>query len=304
MGGQTVHSSPVDPFSETCLGLDQPPGRDRRLAWPLLPGLKGQARSLCTALAMAGILLTGAASPSRAQSLDACAQGGSDEGMATDASCCPDDILSVYWPGRPQQLSQTLCQLLIFPTARLPNNEDFSRQIVDGSFSSDSRRASASTMTLPSLWWNRDSLTSQLGGRRLVQSWISYQIKVSSIPVVDVMINPQMWSVLSYNERYAVLNQFGTAARHFGYNLRFFQGNARNYRLVGVYACDFGSQSGPSAVDLDDNLDDVQTCSANLDMALLVQLQRNLLAEGERRQQSQTPTAQNVTPDSRSGDSL
>ncbi|PSN16924.1 hypothetical protein C7293_00660 [filamentous cyanobacterium CCT1] len=195
-------------------------------------------------------------------------------------------MLTPYWPERSPQLQQTFCELLMFPTATLPNSEAFTDRIVDGSLSSDSRRASADTMTLPSLWWNRDSLTSHLGGRRLVDSWISYQVKDSGTTVIDVVINPQIWSILTYNERYAVLNQFGTTARDFGYNLRFFQGNSRNYRMMGLYACDFVNQPAaplPSSQALDDN---VQTCSANLDAGLIVLLQRNLLAESERRQQA------------------
>lgn len=246
-------------------------------------------RRLWLAIAGAGLLLVGGANRAQAQSPEACAVQGGGEVAILDATCCPDELLTAYWPGRSPQLNQTFCQLLMFPTATLGNGDDFTARIVDGSLSSDSRRASADTMTLPSLWWNRDSLTSHLGGRRLVESWISYQIEDSDTTVVDVMVNPQMWSVLTYNERYAVLNQFGTAARDFGHNLRFFQGNPRNARMVGLYACDFVDQPGlPLGAE-----DDVYACSANVDSTLIVQLQRNLLAEGERRYQ---PTAQVVEP--------
>ncbi|MEA5447798.1 hypothetical protein VB780_04405 [Leptolyngbya sp. CCNP1308] len=246
-------------------------------------------RRLWLAIAGAGLLMVGGASRSQAQSSEACAVQGGEEVAILDAACCPDELLTAYWPGRSPQLNQTFCQLLVFPTATLGNGDDFTDRIVDGSLSSDSRQASADTMTTPSLWWNRDSLTSHLGGRRLVESWISYQIEDSGTTVVDVMVNPQMWSVLTYNERYAVLNQFGTATRDFGYNLRFFQGNPRNARMVGLYACNFVDQPGlPLGAE-----DDVYACSANLDAGLIVQLQRNLLAEGERRYQS---TAQVVAP--------
>jgi hypothetical protein len=200
-------------------------------------------------------------------------------------------MLTPYWPERSAQIQQTFCELLVFPTATLPNGDSFTDRIVDESLSSDSRRASADTMTLPSFWWNRDSLTSHLGGRRLVDSWISYQVKDTGTTVVDVMVNAQIWSVLTYNERYAVINQFGTAARDFGYNLRFFQGNSRNYRMMGLYACDFINQPGdplaePLAAEDLAAEDNVRTCSANLDAGLIVLLQRNLLAESERRQQA------------------
>lgn len=248
-------------------------------------------RQLWLAIAGAGLLMVGGANRSQAQSSEACAVQGSEEVAIIDAACCPDELLTAYWPGRSTELNQTFCQLLVFPTATLANGDDFTDRIVDGSLSSDSRRASPTTMTLPSLWWNRDSLTSHLGGRRLVESWISYQIEDSGTTVVDVMVNPQMWSVLTYNERYAVLNQFGTAARDFGHNLRFFQGNPRTSRMVGLYACDFVDQSGLPL----DSENSVSACSANLDSSLIVQLQRNLLAEGERRYQP-TPTAQALEP--------
>ncbi|TVQ08495.1 MAG: hypothetical protein EA368_11735 [Leptolyngbya sp. DLM2.Bin27] len=245
------------------------------------------------ALAGAGLLLLGGTvSRASAEALATC--GSIDGAGLLDAACCPGDVLSNYWPMRSQQLSQTFCQLLMFPTATLANTDDFSDRIVDGSFSSDSRYASADTMTLPSLWWNRDSLTRHLGGRRLVQSWISYQIKDSATPVVDVLINPQMWSVLTYSERYAVLNQFGTAARSFGYNLRFFQGSTHSNRLVGLYACEFDAQpaaAGATATGY--------RCSANLDATRIVQIQRQLVAAGPRRQPPLAPTAQTTATDER-----
>ncbi|MBD2231874.1 hypothetical protein [Phormidium tenue] len=271
--------------------MDGAPGHSPRVS------VKGQscdsraqgerARQLGLAIAGAVLLMVGGANRSPAQSSSACAVQDGEEVAILDAACCPDELLTAYWPGRSTTLNQTFCQLLVFPTATLANGDDFTDRIVDGSLSSDSRRASPTSMTLPSLWWNRDSLTSHLGGRRLVESWISYQIEDSGTTVVDVMVNPQMWAVLTYNERYAVLNQFGTAARDFGHNLRFFQGNSRTSRMVGLYACDFVEQPGLPL----DSENSVYACSANLDSSLIVQLQRNLLAEGARRYQ---PTAQAI----------
>ena len=269
MDRETGHSPQARQFSVQDQAWGRPARRWAQRFWQ-------NRRQVYLAIASAGLLAVAPYSIS-AQAQTVCAS----QGSADEAVCCPGDMLKAYWPGRSPQLNQTLCQLLMFPTATLANGDDFSQRIVDGSLSSDSR-ASADTMTLPSLWWNRDSLSARLGGRRLVDSWISYQIKDSSTPVVDMMINPQMWSVLTYNERYAVLNQFGTAARNFGYNLRFFQGNSRSYRLVGVYACEFVDLQGePLGSD-----NRVRACSANLDAGLIVLLQRNLLAEVERRQQS------------------
>lgn len=263
MDGETGHSPQARQFSVQ--GFSQGGRRWRRVC-----------------LAIAGIgLLVAAPHPAEAQAV--CnSQGSADEAGIMDAACCPSDVLVPYWPDQSPQLNQTFCQLLVFPTATLPNGDNFTQRIVDGSLSSNSRRASAESMTLPSLWWNRDSLTSHLGGRRLVNSWISYQIEDSGTAVVDMVINPQIWSVLTYNERFAVLNQFGTAARDFGYSVRFFEGNSRNYRMAGLYACDFVDQPGESLA----SENSFRACSANLDAGLIVLLQRNLLAEEERRQQS------------------
>jgi len=201
------------------------------------------------------------------------------------------EILAGYFPGQPDTLRKAFCQLLLFPTASLVDTDAFSDQIVGGSVSSDSRHASAEAMTLPSLWWNRDSLTPQLGGRRLVMSWISYEIDNSSRHVVDVRVNPQIWAALSFNERFAVLNQFGTSARNFGYDLRFFHGSSRNQRLAGVYACEAAAPS--QATDSSDQLsfeqpapeassDQSKVCAATLDIPRIVQMQRSLTAAGER----------------------
>lgn len=200
------------------------------------------------------------------------------------------DVLAGYFPGQPEVLSKTLCQLLLFPTASRLDTDDFSGQIVNGSISSDSRQASAETMTLPSLWWNRDSLTPQLGGRRLVMSWISYEISDSGRQVVDVMINPQIWSVLTFHERFAVLNQFGTSARNFGYDLRFFHGSVRNQRLAGIYACESRADSPAAASAPLDGASprQRQVCAASLDVARIVQMQRSLAAAGDR----STPVAE------------
>ncbi len=258
------------------------------LARVVVSQLLSRRRRLWVALVGGGLLIGGALTPNRAEALATCANDNTGEIGIIDAACCPSDVLAAYWPGRSPQLNQTFCQLRVFPTSTRANADDFNQRLVNEALSSDSRRASAEVMTLPSLWWNRDSLTPRLGGRRLVESWISYQIKDSATPVVDLLINPQMWSVLTYSERFAVLNQFGTTARNFGYNLRFFQGNTRNYRMIGLYACEFGAQPGVSEA----TSAAVHTCSANLDAGQIVQVQRHLVAEGDRRQQLSTPTAQ------------
>ncbi|TVP62773.1 MAG: hypothetical protein EA342_18745 [Leptolyngbya sp. LCM1.Bin17] len=214
------------------------------------------------------------------------------------------EILVGYLPGQPDTLRKAFCQLLLFPTASLVDTDAFSSQIVDGSISSDSRHASAEAMTLPSMWWNRDSLTPQLGGRRLVMSWISYKIDNSGRQVIDVMVNPQIWAALSFNERFAVLNQFGTSARSFDYDLRFFHGSSRNQRLAGVYACEPVAPSRATVPldqlsfeqpDSEPSSGQQKVCAASLDVPRIVQMQRSLTAAGERL----NPVAEGVPPHSR-----
>ncbi|MGB6015782.1 MAG: hypothetical protein WBG32_13720 [Nodosilinea sp.] len=268
MDRETGHSAAAARFSGQDLAQDQGQtgGRTRAGRWRPR-GWRG--RQVLLAIAGASLLMAAPRPAAAAAQTD-----------------CPSEMLTPYWPARSDQIHQTFCELLVFPTATLPSGDSFTDRIVNESLSSDSRRASADTITLPSLWWNRDSLTSHLGGRRLVDSWISYRVKDSGTAVIDVRVNAQIWSVLTYNERYAVLNQFGTAARDFGYNVRFFQGNSRNYRMMGLYACDFIDQTGDPLSEPLRADNNVQTCSANLDAGLIVLLQRNLLAESDRRQQA------------------
>lgn len=233
---------------------------------------------------------TSLAMPVLAQDAEAVDCSTSSEEQAPGSTCCPEDDLLVQLDLSSQALAQTFCQLLIFPTASLLNAAEFLDKIDMGSFS-DSNAASPDTMTLPSLWWNRDSLTPRLGGNRLVQSWVSYQIQNSPTRVIDVMVNAQIWSVLTYTERYAVLNQFGTAAKSFGYDLRLFRGNARNSRMLGLYVCEVNS--GQSDLSTSAVFDSVGTCTANLDPTTIAQLQQTILAAAEQRQQISQQT-QNI----------
>ncbi|PSN17144.1 hypothetical protein C7271_19275 [filamentous cyanobacterium CCP5] len=93
-------------------------------------------------------------------------------------------------------------------------------------------------LTLPSLWWIRDQLPRRLGRRRLVLSWAAYRLKPSSSQMVDVYLDSQIWNVLNAYEHYAVLNQFGRAAKEAGYQLRLFRGQGRGAQLMGLYLCE------------------------------------------------------------------
>ncbi len=109
--------------------------------------------------------------------------------------------------------------------------------------------------SLPSLWWHRNQILPQWGGGRLVQDWVAFKVVASEeepenpasavgvkgARVVDVQVDRQYWERLVPRRQrhpgaqFALLNQWGTAASSYGYNLRLYLGD----RLTGIYSCDF-----------------------------------------------------------------
>ncbi len=94
-------------------------------------------------------------------------------------------------------------------------------------------------LTRPSLWWAQQ----QFGGK-LVQNWVAYPEQGGDRPRVDLVVNRQIWSLLSYLERYTFLSQFGTAARDFGYSTRLF--NQQGEPLA-AYICTFPTVTAAAA---------------------------------------------------------
>lgn len=86
--------------------------------------------------------------------------------------------------------------------------------------------------TTPSLWWQQQQQGEAIN-RRLIDNWYAYSDQ--AIPHVDVVVNGQIWPLLSYLEQYAFITQFGESTKSYGYQLRIFTGN----RLVGLHVCDF-----------------------------------------------------------------
>ena len=100
---------------------------------------------------------------------------------------------------------------------------------------------SETSLTLPSLWWSRDQVVAAVGGlTQFIETWIAFRGSEEQPRRVDVVVNPQIWNRLNYLERYAVLNQFGSAAKSYGYSTRFFRG----LDLTGAYICDFSQYPG------------------------------------------------------------
>lgn len=108
--------------------------------------------------------------------------------------------------------------------------------VVDDNAIATDSTPSAENFTLPSLWWQQ-----QQQGRaihpRLIASWRAYDITVSPINHVDVIVDGQIWPVLSYLEQYTFITQFGESAKAYNYQLRVFTGQ----QLVGLHVCDFAT---------------------------------------------------------------
>ncbi len=71
-----------------------------------------------------------------------------------------------------------------------------------------------SGVVLPSLWWAREQFDPFEG--RLIDNWLeNHQLKQ-----IDLVVNWQLWTLLDYLGRYRLINQLGTVAREYDYNLR------------------------------------------------------------------------------------
>ena len=95
-------------------------------------------------------------------------------------------------------------------------------------------------LTPPSLWWTRDLVESDLRLKKLVNQWTVQVRSADQAGLVKVVVNPQLWSVMNYFERYEFLNSFGLAVQEFGYNLSL--SDLRGASL-GNYECQFATDS-------------------------------------------------------------
>ncbi|MDF0555864.1 hypothetical protein [Kamptonema sp. UHCC 0994] len=98
-------------------------------------------------------------------------------------------------------------------------------------------------LSIPSLW-----LTKQQFGGKLLDNWFVE----SNNNWVILIVNRQLWSLLDYLERYQFVNQFGTAARDYGYNVRVCnpQGEA-----LAIYSCKFSTAQNNPSTQLECNLE-------------------------------------------------
>lgn len=91
-------------------------------------------------------------------------------------------------------------------------------------------RVSQTGLTPPSLWWTSDQF-----GNDLLSYWLAYPGTDGTPRRVDLLVDQQVWGGYNYLSRYVFLNQFGTAAKAFGYNTRVFNLQGE---LLGAYICE------------------------------------------------------------------
>jgi hypothetical protein len=94
-------------------------------------------------------------------------------------------------------------------------------------------------LATPSLWWVKQQFDEDKEfGSKFIVNWIAYQDKQR----VDLVVNRQLWTLLDYIGRYRFVNQFGTVARDYKYDVRVFNQQAA---LLATYTCDHSKNSPP-----------------------------------------------------------
>lgn len=127
------------------------------------------------------------------------------------------------------QLEELTCSL----TSQTIINQSHPHFITESDFDSY-------TPNLPNLWWAKEQFDPFNG--KLIQGWmINTEEKT-----VDLLINRQLWTILDYIKRYRLVNQMGTVAREYQYNLRVFN---RPNQCVAFYECDFSTTPYSCRVD-------------------------------------------------------
>ncbi len=114
-------------------------------------------------------------------------------------------------------------------------------------------------LTTPSLWWTQN----QFGGK-LLEHWLAY-IGGSETPRrVDMVVDRQLWGLSTYLQRYTFVNQFGSAAKDFGYSLRVFNDQGEP---LASYSCNFPALGDMDVEALESGAHELENldCVVNLD---------------------------------------
>ncbi len=115
-----------------------------------------------------------------------------------------------------------------------------------------SKTFSATGLTLPSLWWVKEQFASKepFAGK-LLSDWSAYPATATQPARIDFLVNRQLWSLLDYLERYSFINEFGAAAREYGYNIRVLDSAEPGRSPIASYICDAKTPNLPCLVNLD-----------------------------------------------------
>ncbi|NJN30986.1 MAG: hypothetical protein HC824_11570 [Synechococcales cyanobacterium RM1_1_8] len=106
---------------------------------------------------------------------------------------------------------------------------------------SSSETICQSGLTLPSLWWSSEQMEQQLRtGGRLVDSWTAEPKTAAQPATVKLLVNPQIWSLMDYFERYDFINSIGLTARSFGYQTEVY--STKQQEPFGQYRCGVTAQ--------------------------------------------------------------
>ena len=96
----------------------------------------------------------------------------------------------------------------------------------------------------PNLWWAKEQFdTFEVN---LIDNWLMYPQQQQ----IDLIVNRQVWLALGYLDHYRLVNQFGTVARTYGYNLRIFN---QRQQCLAIYSCNFATTPPQCTVDLKDS---------------------------------------------------
>lgn len=96
----------------------------------------------------------------------------------------------------------------------------------------------------PNLWWAKEQFDTF--DVNLIDNWLIYPHKNQ----IDLIVNRRIWSALGYLDHYRLVNQFGTVARTYGYNLRIFN---QRQQCLAIYSCDFATTPLQCVIDLKDS---------------------------------------------------
>ena len=114
--------------------------------------------------------------------------------------------------GTQEYISTSSCDL---PQEQaLLTQNDF--KLINNNYVASQKTLSLASLNLPSLWWARQQFD-PFGGR-LINNWLAYP----EIKQIQLTVNWQLWTLLDYLGRYRFVNQFGTVARRYGYELHIF----------------------------------------------------------------------------------